>query len=85
MLAAGEKRIPAGQRGLIDMQKDTDGTPYMGFVVPVFSIQGEHNANSQIGRLVAIKTVGDDFFSLLKHPDATEKTLETMLLTRRRR
>jgi PAS domain-containing protein len=71
-----------GQEGLIDIRKDKDGTPYIGFIVPVFSIQGDRNASAQIGRVVGIKALDASLFSLLKHPGTTEKTLETIIVRR---
>ncbi len=72
---------PAGaQPSLIDIRKDSDGTPIIGFIVPVFSIQGDHSANGQIGRIIGIKAIGDNLFGLLKYPGTTEKTLESILV-----
>jgi HD-GYP domain-containing protein (c-di-GMP phosphodiesterase class II) len=73
-------KLPAGQDGLIDIQKDNDGTALIGFSVPIFSIQGDNNANSQIGRVVGVKTIDDNLFGLLRHPGTMEKTLETVLV-----
>jgi len=73
---------PKGEEYLIDVQKAEDGTPYIGFVVPVFSIQGDRNAASQIGKVVGIKALDENFFALLKHPGVTEKTLESILVRR---
>ncbi|MDX1974967.1 MAG: HD domain-containing phosphohydrolase [Rickettsiales bacterium] len=69
-----------GEERLIDIQKDKEGDIYIGFVVPVFSIQGEHTAESQIGKVIAIKKIDATFYNLLKHPGITEKTLETILV-----
>ena len=74
------KKKIAATEGLIDLQKDSDGTLYMGFSVPIYSIQGEHNADGQIGKIVAIKIIDENLFGLLKQPGATEKTLEMMLV-----
>lgn len=74
------KQQNAGEDGLIDLRKDTDGTLYMGFSVPIYSIQGERNTEGQIGKIVAIKTINENLFGLLKQPGATEKTLEIGLL-----
>jgi len=65
---------------LIDLNKDDEGATYMGFIVPIYSIQGEQNKDSEVGMIVAIQTVGQEFFSLLKHPGVTEKTLENTLV-----
>jgi HD-GYP domain-containing protein (c-di-GMP phosphodiesterase class II) len=77
--AAGQ---PKGQEFLIDIRKGADGTPYIGFVAPVFSIQSDRNAASQIGQVVGIKALDESFFTLLKHPGTTEKTLESILVRR---
>ncbi len=69
----------AGRDGFVDVSKNGDKLQ-IGFSVPIFSIQGERNANAQIGRVVGIKTVDADFFALLKHPGVTEQTLETVLV-----
>ncbi len=74
------KKQVAGSEGLIDMQKDSDGTIFMGFSVPVYSIQGDHNAEGQIGKIIAIKIIDDNLFGLLKQPGSTEKTLESILV-----
>lgn len=74
------KNLSPGQDGLIDLQKDAQGNSYIGFMVPIFSIQGERNANSQIGRVAGIKAIGGNLFDMLKHPGVTEKTLEAILL-----
>ena len=74
------KQSVAGQEGLIDIRKNKEGAAYVGFVVPVFAVQADHNAASQIGRLIGIKVLDSNLFGLLKHPGTTEKTLETMLV-----
>jgi HD-GYP domain-containing protein (c-di-GMP phosphodiesterase class II) len=73
------KNQSRGQESLIDVQKDSEGTPYIGFIVPIFSIQGEHNPEAQIGKVVGIKIVDQNLFGLLKHPGVTEQTLEATL------
>ncbi len=70
----------AGVEGFIDLAQDKDGTLYMGFSVPIYSLQGERNADGQIGKIVAIKEIGDNLFSLLKQTGVTEKTFEVLLM-----
>jgi HD-GYP domain-containing protein (c-di-GMP phosphodiesterase class II) len=82
MILQKAAKQPKGQEYLIDIQKGADGTPYIGFVAPVFSIQGDRSPNSQIGQVVGIKALDDNFFSMLKHPGTTEKTLESILVRR---
>lgn len=74
------KMQKAGEERLIDLQKDADGTIYLGFSVPIYSLQGEKNAEGQIGKIVAIKTINENLFGLLKQPGAAEKTLEILLV-----
>jgi PAS domain-containing protein len=73
---------PAAQESLIDMYKDADGRVYAGFILPVYAVQGERNARSQIGRVVGLIAMDERFFDLLKHPGTVEKTLETVLVRR---
>ena len=70
----------AGKQELIDIRKDSEGTAYIGFIMPIFSIQGDHNAGSQIGHVVGFKVLDSTFFNLLKHPGIVEKTLECILV-----
>lgn len=74
------KQAEKGKEALIDIRKDKDGTVYIGYIVPIYSIQSDHTANSQIGRVVGIKTLDNNLFGLLKHPGITEKTLEAILV-----
>lgn len=77
------KTSVAGQEALIDIARSTDGDPYIGFTMPIFSVQTEHVAESQIGKVIGVKIVDGNLFGLLKHPGTTERTLETMLLRQR--
>ncbi len=74
------KKQPTGKESLIDMQKDSDGTLYLGFVAPVFSIQDDRNSRLPIGQIVGITAVDESLFHVLKHPGTTEKSLETILV-----
>ena len=69
----------SGKEGFIDIRKNNDGQIQLGFVVPVFSIQGEKNAEAQIGKIAGISLIDDKWFALLKHPGVVEKTLEVIL------
>lgn len=71
---------PRGQSTLIDLFVSPTGETQIGFVIPIYPIQGEAVAEQQIGKLVGIKTAGDDFFKLLEHPGVTDKTLQAVLL-----
>ncbi len=81
LIAEHVQQSVVGKEALIDIRKDKDGVPYMGFIVPIYSIQGDHAAEAQIGRVVGIKTLDNaGLFPLLKHPGSTEKTLETLIV-----
>lgn len=76
-------RAQAGREIMTELRRDDDGVIYVGFSLPVYGIQGDGTAASQIGRVVGIKLVGDNLFGLLKHAGVTEKTLESILLDSR--
>ncbi len=68
-----------GRDSFIDISRH-ENRLLVGFSVPIFSIQGDRDAQAQIGRVVGIKVIDAAFFSLLKHPGVTERTLETVLM-----
>lgn len=72
---------PKNQASLIDIFTTEAGSRRIGFVVPIYPIQGA-NAAEPAGFLAAVKNVDDSFLKLLQHPGATEKTLEAVLLRR---
>lgn len=81
MLIEHVRNIEPGNEVLLNIQKDEEGTPYIGFVVPVYAIQGERNADSQLGTVIGVKTLEDSgLIGLLKHPGTTENTLEAIIV-----
>ncbi len=76
------RQAPKAKETLVDIRRDQSGEPVIGFIVPVFSIQGDRSGNSQIGWVIGIKTVDTNLFRLLKHPGTTEQTLEALLVRR---
>ncbi len=79
-LAVKVEQAPKGQASLIDMFASPEGEIHIGFVLPIYPIQGDSVASQQIGKLVGIKTVNDDFFKLLQHPGTIDKALEAVLV-----
>ncbi len=71
--------VAAGKEGFIDIRKNQDGDIMLGFVVPVYSIQGDKNPEAQIGKVAGATLINDKWFALLKHPGVVEKTLEVIL------
>ncbi len=79
MLLKEAAAVTAGKEGFIDIRKNSNGQTVLGFVVPVFSIQGERTPEAQIGKVAGIRLIDDKWFAMLKHPGVVEKTLEVVL------
>jgi HD-GYP domain-containing protein (c-di-GMP phosphodiesterase class II) len=79
-LSAKIAKAPKGQATLIDMYTSASGEVRIGFILPIYAIQADPTPASQIGVLVGIKKVDDDFFKLLRHPGLIEKPPEAVLL-----
>lgn len=71
---------PRGERALLDIHLGVGGTPTMGFLVPVFAVQGDPVPSQQIGMIVGVKEVAGELYPLLKQPGAVEETAETLLV-----
>jgi hypothetical protein len=54
----------------------------MAFAIPVFAVQGNRDAASQIGTVVGVKEVGDELFPLLREPGETSDTALAALVRR---
>lgn len=74
------KQAPKGQASFIDMFISPSGQAQIGFILPVYKIQGDKTADQQIAKLVGIKNAEEYPFKLLQHPGVTEKTLEATLV-----
>ena len=74
------RRIPTGSSGIIDIYAGVAGDPTIGFVTPVFAVQGGRNAVDAIGMIVAVRLVDRDLFNRLIQPGETEQTAETYLI-----
>lgn len=80
VLGENVAQAPKGVPSLIDFQQTATGVIQLGFVVPVFAVQGEREASAQIGTVVGIKAIDSEFYGLLKNPGAEESTLEVVLV-----
>ncbi|MDH5749672.1 MAG: hypothetical protein OEY85_10225, partial [Rhodospirillales bacterium] len=67
-----------GEPALVDIYLGAGNQPTMGFVLPIFAVQGEQTGG--IGAVVGIRTVGKDLYNLLKQPGDTSQTSETYLV-----
>jgi PAS domain S-box-containing protein len=74
--------LAPGERSLFDIHPNAAGRPSMGFAVPVFAVQGDRDAQSQIGVVVGIKEVGDELYPLLRQPGETSTTALSTLIRR---
>jgi PAS domain S-box-containing protein len=74
--------LKPGERGLLDLYVDSVGRPAMAFAIPVFAVQGNRDAASQIGTVIGVKEVGDELFPLLHQPGETGETALAVLVRR---
>src|SRR5215468_4781308 len=74
--------LKPGERGLLDLYLDSAGRPAMAFGIPVFAVQGNRDAASQIGTVVGVKEVGDELFPLLHQPGEVGETALAVLIRR---
>ncbi len=66
-----------------DLHKGVTGLPTIGFAVPVFAVQGDHTASTEIGLIIGIRPLDKSFYQLLEQPGETGVTAETLLVRRR--
>jgi len=74
------KKAPPGERLIYDLYINASGRPAMGFVFPVYAIQGDAGGSAQIGAVFGVKEVSDELYPLLIQPGAVEETAETLLV-----
>jgi PAS domain S-box-containing protein len=73
--------VPAGQSMVGPMLFDAEKHATMTFVAPLFDVQSNRDAASQIGRVVGVKRVTAELFPLLRQPGDVNRTTSTVLLT----
>jgi len=71
---------PRGQVAVSDLFEGPGGKPAMAFLAPVFAIQGDSSAASQVATVIGVKEVGEELFPLLAQPGDTNQTAETMIV-----
>lgn len=76
------QKTPSGEPVLRDIHLSADGRLNIGFMVPVFLIQGESKPSDQIGWVLGVRQVDDTLFAKLKHPGSIEASLEVELVRR---
>ncbi|MEW5703559.1 MAG: HD domain-containing phosphohydrolase [Pseudomonadota bacterium] len=73
-------RTPLGERGFLDLYRDPAGEPALGFIVPIFAVQGDRIASQQVGRVLGVREAGRPIAALLTQPGINEKSLESLLV-----
>jgi HD-GYP domain-containing protein (c-di-GMP phosphodiesterase class II) len=68
----------SGEPAIIDMYIGASGLPTIGFVLPVFALQGD--TTEGVGAVVGVRVVDDGLFGRLKQPGDTTATGETYLV-----
>ena len=79
-LGAFVNGVPRGDSAVSDLFEGPGGRPAMAFVAPVFAIQGDASAASQVATVVGVREVGAELFDLLIQPGDTNQTAEAMLV-----
>ncbi|MCR9221508.1 MAG: PAS domain-containing protein [Alphaproteobacteria bacterium] len=72
--------LEPGSAGVSDLYLNASGNPAMAFATPVFALQAEESAASQIATVIGVKEVADELYPLLEQPGATEETAETLIV-----
>lgn len=65
---------------LVDLFQGPDKQVYIGFMQPVFSLEGAQDEASRIGLVVGVKAAAGELWPLLEQPGAMLKTGEVLLL-----
>ncbi|USG62322.1 PAS domain-containing protein [Sneathiella marina] len=81
-IRAAMAQAGSGQPALIEMYQGIGGDPTMGYVWPVFSVQGEESSQEVIGFVVGVRTVSSSLYPLLFQPGDIMQTAETYLVRR---
>lgn len=72
--------LAPGSRGIMDMYLNAAGRPSMAFAAPVFGLQLDPGAGSQVGYVIGVKEVAGELFPLLKQPGETASTARALLV-----
>ncbi len=69
-----------GVTSISDVFLNEQGKSSMAFLVPVYAVQADESADSQLGYVVGVKEIADELYPLLEQPGATEETAETLIV-----
>lgn len=71
---------PRGETAVSDMFVGPGGNPSMAFLAPVFALQSDESASSQIATVIGIKEIDQELFPLLQQPGNVDETAEAVLV-----
>lgn len=71
---------PRGEPGIIDLHAGPGDRPSMGFLAPVFALQGDAVAENVVGFVVGLRPAGDALFARLRQPGEILDTAEAVLV-----
>lgn len=74
---------PRGKQALKDIFVDAAGKPAMGFLAPIYRIQGAATPDQQVGWILGVKEVEAGLFPLLIQPGVVEASAEAILVRAR--
>ncbi len=79
-LKAFSAGVEKGESGISPMYLNSAGNPSMAFQVPVYALQGDESAASQIAIVIGVKETAEELYPLLKQPGAVEETAEAVIV-----
>lgn len=71
---------PPARRAMLDMYLDAAKHPAMAFLAPIFAVQGDRDADGQVGIVLGVKEVDREIQPLLVQPGLMERSAETYLV-----
>src|SRR6185369_7709466 len=74
------QKLQAGTAGTSSIFLNARGNPSMVFAVPLYAVQSDNTATSQIGRVVGVKEIASELYPLLRQPGETSQTANAVLL-----
>ncbi|MEQ9490214.1 MAG: HD domain-containing phosphohydrolase [Alphaproteobacteria bacterium] len=82
-LLAFVANAPKGKPAISDIFIGPGGKPTMAFLAPVFELQSDESAESQIAIILGVREIDTDLYPLLKQPGNIDETAEAVLVRQR--
>ncbi len=71
------------RNALRDLAINAAGNPAMGFLMPIFAVQGDATPDEQVGWVLGVKQVAPELYPLLRQPGDTARTADALLVRQR--